>query len=78
MGSNKIFPDKKQKIEIMNIEVTSSTFYKIFEENPTKLEVKERYEKSFFYNEITEQRGYKILNFASSKNYQYYLTDINA
>ena len=62
----------------MHIEVTRKTFYLIFEGNPTKLEVKERYEKSFFHNPETEQRGLKIFNFASSKKPQYYLTDINA
>lgn len=62
----------------MHIEVTSTTFYKIFEENPTKIDKTETTEKAYFYNKEADQGGMRILNYASSKKHQYYLRDINA
>lgn len=62
----------------MKIEVTSSTFYKIFNKEPYKIEQKETYEIHHYKDELLEQQGQKIWNYLSSKGYQYYLTDINA
>ena len=62
----------------MQIEVTKKTFYKIFDNlQPTKTEEKETHYKQYFYNPDTIQRGTKIFNHASSKEGNFYLTDIN-
>tara|TARA_B100000809_G_scaffold241398_1_gene264543 strand:+ start:302 stop:502 length:201 start_codon:yes stop_codon:yes gene_type:complete len=66
----------------MNIEVTNSTFYKIFkgnEEEYLSTENLESAKKHHYYNDENEQGGIILYNFTSSKTIiQYYLTDINA
>ncbi|MFK5981495.1 MAG: hypothetical protein QM499_01175 [Flavobacteriaceae bacterium] len=64
----------------MNIEVTNTTFYKIFDSNDfVNTEHLEGAEKHHYYNDENEQRGIIIYNFTSIKTIiQYYLTDINA
>ena len=71
----------------MNIEVTNSTFYKVFTNTASSeqtndfisTEKLESAHKHYYYNDESEQRGIIIINFTSSKNItQYYLTDINA
>ncbi len=62
-----------------NIEVTSDTFFKLFENvKPTSFNKKETHEITIYHNDKIQQRGVKIYNFASSQTSQYYLTDINA
>lgn len=61
----------------MSIEVTQDTFYKLFKDEPTRVEKKETHEIHFYYDEETGQRGRKIWNYVSSKVWQYYLIDIN-
>jgi len=65
----------------MHIEVTNSTFHKIFIPSDDFLNTEhlESARKHHYYNEDSEQRGIIIYNFTSSKTIiQYYLTDINA
>jgi len=65
----------------MHIEVTNSTFYKIFNTSIDFLNTEdfESAKKHHYYNDEKEQRGIIIYNFTSSKTIiQYYLTDINA
>jgi hypothetical protein len=65
-----------------NIEVTNSTFFKVFTNTTSDFISTERLEsahKHFYYNAESEQKGIIIMNFTSSKVItQYYLTDINA
>jgi hypothetical protein len=65
-----------------NIEVTNSTFFKVFTNTTSDFINTERLEsahKHFYYNAESEQKGIIIMNFTSSKVItQYYLTDINA
>lgn len=62
----------------MSIEVTQDTFYKIFENEPTRVEKKETHEIHHYECGDIGQRGRKIWNYVSSKVHQYYLIDINA
>ena len=71
----------------MHIEVTNSTFYKVFtntasnekESDFISTEKLESAHKHYYFNAESQQRGLIIVNFTSSKSItQYYLTDINA
>lgn len=61
------------------IEVTKQTFDKLFnEQHKTNVVRKETYEKVFYYNKEIDQRGLMVFNYVSSKEGNFYLTDINA
>lgn len=63
----------------MNIEVSENLFKEIFDnlncENGN--EITEAFEKVHYHNLRLNVFGFKMWNFASSKKWQYYLTDIN-
>ena len=60
------------------IEVNKETFYKIFENvDPYKIDKKETYEITYFYNKELDQSGQIIYNYVSSKDGIFHLTDIN-
>lgn len=62
----------------MSIEVTQSAFYSVFTSEALRIKEYETFEKHHYKDVNSEQRGFKIWNFVSSKTWQYYLTDINA
>lgn len=62
----------------MYIEVTEKTFYLLFKKEPYKVEKEELFERHHYKSKRLNQYGYKVWNYASSRNWQYYLRDINA
>ena len=71
---------KKEKFKQINmkIEVTKEAFDCLFrDKDAIKRDIKETHETIHFHNSYLEIKGFKVWNFASSMQWQYYLEDIN-